>query len=424
MEIAIIIGLILLNGIFAMSEIAIISARRSSLGVDARNGSKGARAALKLSDNPDHFLSTVQVGITLIGILTGLYSGDALAGYLSPVLVKWGMAAKYAYPVAQISIVVIVTYMTIVFGELVPKRIGMTSAEKVSKAIARPMRLLSAIAAPFVWVLSKSTSGISNLLGIKDGGAKVTEEEIKSLIREGAEGGEVQEVEQDIMERVFILGDRDLESIMTYRGDIVWIDADMTKDGIREFIRENPFSKYPVCKGDLDDVVGIAYLKDMFHSIDSPDFDINKVLRPVEFLYESMKVYAALERMKKNHGQCALVSDEFGTIKGMVTLKDIMEALVGDIPQLHDDPEIVERKDGTYLVDGQCSFYNFLTYFKKTDFYSKYEYNTLSGLILDIYGSIPKTGDVIPWEGFTFEIMDMDGARIDKVLVTKTGQNQ
>ena len=419
MEITIIIGLILLNGIFAMSEIAVISARKSSLNVDARNGSKSAKSALKLAENPDRFLSTIQVGITLIGILTGIYSGDVLAGQLSPILEKCGMSSKYAYPVSQVSIVVIVTYLTIIFGELVPKRIGMTSAEKVSKLISRPMQILSTIAAPFVWILSKSTSGMFNLLGIKDSGAKVTEEEIKSLIREGTEEGEVQEVEQDIMERVFVLGDRDLESIMTYRNEIVWIDVAMTKDKIRETIRNNPFDKYPVCKGDLDNVVGIVYLKDMFLSIDLPEFDINNIIKPAEYFYENMKVYPALERMKENHGQCALVSDEFGTIKGMVTLKDIMEALVGDIPELHDDPEIVERKDGTFLVDGQCSFYNFLTYFKKTDFYSKYEYNTLSGLILDVYGNIPKTGDIIHWENFTFEIVDMDGVRIDKVLVTE-----
>ncbi len=422
MEIAIIIGLILLNGVFAMSEIAVISARKTSLNVDACNGSQAAKSALKLAGNPDRFLSTVQVGITLIGILTGIYSGDVLAAKLSPVLVKWGMAAKYAYPVAQTAIVIIVTYLTIIFGELVPKRIGMTSAERVSKIIARPMQWLSMIAMPFVWVLAKSTSGMFKLLGIKDRGTKVTEEEIKSLIREGAEDGEVQEVEQDIMERVFTLGDRDLESIMTYRNDIVWIDVAMTKAEVKEAIHNNPFDKYPVCEGDLDNTLGIVYLKDMFMAIDSADFDIKTLLRPAEYFYENMQVYAALERMKENHGQCALVSDEFGTIKGMVTLKDIMEALVGDIPELDDEPDIIARQDGGYLVDGQCSFYNFLDYFKLSDLYSKYEYNTLSGLILELYGNIPKTGDRIKWNDFMFEIVDMDGARIDKVLVTRDSE--
>ena len=422
MEIAIIIGLILLNGVFAMSEIAVISARKTSLNVDACNGSQAAKSALKLAGNPDRFLSTVQVGITLIGILTGIYSGDVLAAKLSPVLVKWGMAAKYAYPVAQTAIVIIVTYLTIIFGELVPKRIGMTSAERVSKIIARPMQWLSMIAMPFVWVLAKSTSGMFKLLGIKDRGTKVTEEEIKSLIREGAEDGEVQEVEQDIMERVVTLGDRDLESIMTYRNDIVWIDVAMTKAEVKEAIHNNPFDKYPVCEGDLDNTLGIVYLKDMFMAIDSADFDIKTLLRPAEYFYENMQVYAALERMKENHGQCALVSDEFGTIKGMVTLKDIMEALVGDIPELDDEPDIIARQDGGYLVDGQCSFYNFLDYFKLSDLYSKYEYNTLSGLILELYGNIPKTGDRIKWNDFMFEIVDMDGARIDKVLVTRDSE--
>lgn len=417
MEIAIIIGLILLNGILAMSEIAVISARKTSLNNDARNGSKAAKSALDLADNPDRFLSTVQVGITLIGILTGIYSGDVLAAKIAPVLVKWGMGIKYAYPVAQVSIVIIVTYLTIIFGELVPKRIGMTSAEKVSKIIAKPMQWLSVIASPFVWILSKSTSGVFNLLGIKDKGTKVTEEEIKALIREGTEDGEVQEVEQDIMERVFTLGDRNLESIMTHRSDIIWIDSSKPREEIKKIIKENPFSKYPVANRNLDDVEGMAYLKDMFLTIDSPDFDIKKVVRPVEYMYESMKVYPALEKMKQNHGQCMLVSDEFGAIQGMVTLKDIMEALVGDIPEPDDTPDIVQRKDGSYLVDGQCSFYNLLSFLKMADLYSKYEYNTLSGLILDLNGNVPKTGDQFNWEDFILEIVDMDGARIDKVLI-------
>lgn len=420
MEIAIIIGLILLNGVFAMSEIAVISARKTSLNNDARNGSKAARSALELAENPDRFLSTVQVGITLIGILTGIYSGDVLAAKLAPIFIRWGMAANYAYPIAQVGIVIAVTYLTIIFGELVPKRIGMTSAEKVSKIIAKPMRWLSTIALPFVWILSKSTSGVFNLLGIKNKGTKVTEEEIKTLIREGTEDGEVQQVEQDIMERVFTLGDRDLESIMTHRSDIVWIDITKSREQIEDVIREHPFSKYPAARADLDDTEGIVYLKELFLGIDRPDFDIQAYIRPAEYFYENMKVYTALAKMKENHVQCALVSDEFGTVKGLVTLKDIMEALVGEIPELNDEPEIVERQDGTYLADGKCSFYNFLTFFKLTDLYSKYEYNTLSGLILDLNGNVPKTGDRFSWEGFSLEIMDMDGARIDKVLITKS----
>jgi putative hemolysin len=419
MEIFIIALLILINGIFSMSEIAIISARKTSLKNEAGRGNKAAQAAWKLSVQPSHFLSTVQVGITLIGILTGLYSGDVLTVQFSPVLENWGMPAKYAYTIAQITIVIVVTYLSIIFGELVPKRIGLSSAEKIAKFIAGPMNLLSIIVSPFVWILSKSTSFIFNLLGIKEEGSRVTEEEIKSMIREGTEDGEVQQVEQDIMERVFSLGDRDLESIMTPRPDIEWIDADMSKAEIKELICHNPYSKYPVGKEDLDHIEGIVYIKDIFSSIDSPDFDIREIMRPAQYFYENMEVYSALEQMKITHNHSALIIDEFGVLQGIVTLKDIMEAIVGEIPEPHEEPEITKRQDGSYLVDGQCSFYNFLSYFKLGDLYPDNEYNTLGGLILEELGHIPQQGETVEWKDFKIEVVDMDGARIDKVIVDR-----
>ncbi|MFV0331982.1 MAG: hemolysin family protein [Dysgonomonas sp.] len=419
MEILIIVALILLNGVFSMSEIAVISARKSSLKNEAKRGNKSAQAAIDLAGNPDRFLSTVQVGITLIGIVTGLYSGDVLAGDVSGLLINIGFPANYAYPVAQVGIVIVVTYFTIVFGELVPKRIGMSSAEKVAKIIARPMHYLSIIASPFVWVLSKSSSLMFGLLGIKTSDTRVTEEEIKSMVKEGAEDGEVQDVEKDIVERVFNLGDRDLESIMIHRGDIVWIDTDMANEEIVKLIHNNPFDKYPVGNKDLDHVEGVAYVKDMFGKIEDPDFDIKQITRPVQYFYENMEVYSALEDMKSNHVSYALVCDEFGTVKGVVTLKDILEALVGTILDPLEEPEIIQRQDGSCLVDGQCSFYNFLIYFRMGDLYNKYDYNTISGLILDKLGHIPKAGEQLMWKNLSIEIMDMDGARIDKILVKK-----
>lgn len=419
MEIAIIVILILLNGVFSMSEIAVISARKSSLKNEAKRGSKSAQAAVDLSDNPDRFLSTVQVGITLIGILTGLYSGDVLAGDASSLLMKIGLSAEYAYPLAKTGIVIVVTYFTIVLGELIPKRLGMSSAEKVAKLIARPMHYLSIIVSPFVWILSKSSSFMFSLMGITESDSKVTEEEIKSLVIEGAEDGEVQNVEKDIVERVFNLGDRDLESIMTHRGDLVWIDTDMTNAEIVDIIRKYPFDKYPVATKDLDHIIGVVHLKDMFGKIESAEFDVKTVVRSVQFFYESMEVYKALEDMKTNHISYALVCDEFGAIKGIVTLKDILEALVGTILDPQEEPEIIQRQDGSCLIDGQCSFYNFLTYFKMADLYNKYDYNTISGLILDKLGHIPKTGEYMVWKGFSIEIVDMDGTRIDKLLVKK-----
>lgn len=421
MEILVIVLLILLNGLFSMSEIAVISARKSSLNNDAKHGNKAAQTALKLSGNPDKFLSTVQVGITLIGIITGLYSGDVLAVQFAPVLENIGIPANYAYPIAQVSIVIVVTYLTIIFGELVPKRIGLSAAEKISKLIARPMTLLSIIASPFVWVLSKSSSLVFNLLGVKKNEAKVTEDEIKSMIREGAEEGEVKAVEQDIMERAFNLGDRDLESIMTPRSDIVWLSTDMTKEEIKNVIKYDPFSKYPVGNKSLDDIEGIVYLKDLFGRIEDSDFNIKDIIKPAHYFYESMEVYSALEGMKSNHIHCALISDEFGTVRGIISLTDIMEALIGDIPKAGEDPEIIQRKDGSYLIDGQCSFYDFLSYFKLEDLYSKFEFNTLSGLILELLGHIPHEGEILTWKNFSLEIVDMDGARIDKVLVVKLG---
>jgi Hemolysins and related proteins containing CBS domains len=418
MDILIIVCLILLNGLFSMSEIAVISSRKTSLKNDAKRGDKSAKAVLNLSDNPDNFLSTVQVGITLIGILTGMFSGDVLAGQFSPILEGWGMSPAYSYTVAKVSIVIIVTYLTIVFGELVPKRIGLSAAEKISKFIARPMQWLSLLAKPFVWVLSKSTALIFSLFGIKEGGSKITEEEIKTMIREGTEGGEVQQVEQDIMERVFTLGDRDLDSIMTPRRDIVWIDTGMSKDEIKQLIGPNSFSKFPAAKDSLDDVEGMVYLKDIFNHIDDADFDIHKLIQPVQYLYENMEVYSALEEMKTSHNHSALIIDEFGAVQGIVTLKDIMEAIVGEIPTADEEPEIVKRKDGSYLIDGQCSFYNFLSYFKMVDIYSPdKEYHTLGGLIIDELEHIPKAGETLTWKNFEMEVVDMDGARIDKVIV-------
>ena len=386
MEIVIIILLILLNGIFAMSEIALISARRSNLELRARQGNAGARRALRIIEDPDKFLSTIQIGITLIGILTGIYSGDALA-------------AK-------------------IFGELVPKRIGMNTAEKIACAVARPMRALSVAASPFVWLLSRSTAAITRLLGLKESDNKVTEEEIRSIIQESVDDGEVRVVEQQIVGRVFSLGDRAVDSVMTPRSEIVWIDIAMTTDQIRERVNRNPHSLYPVADGELDKLVGVVYLKDLFQHLAEPDFNLCKTLRPVKFFHESCEVYNAMDQLRSEQLGYGIVCDEFGVTRGIVTLKDIFEALVGEIPEDLDEPDIVRREDGSCLVDGQCSFYDFLAYFNMEEVIPHTAYKTISGLILDELDHIPQTGEKLHWNRFTLEIVDMDGARIDKILVT------
>ena len=420
MEIFIIIGLILLNGILSMSEIALVSARKARLELDAKRGNKSAQTALKLAGEPDRFLSTIQIGITLIGILTGLYSGEAFAYNLAEVVRHVPVLEPYALGVSKTIIVIIVTYLTLIMGELVPKRIGMGYAERVSMLVAKPMYFLSKLALPFVWLWSKSTSLVIKITGIKANEEnKVTEEEIKAIVKEGFDGGEVQEVEQDIVERVFNLGDRNVGSIMTHRSDLVWLDVTDSIEKIREKVQENLFNIYPVASEKFDNIKGVVYLKDLFGRIDEPDFSLEEVIRPAQYLPENQSVYNALEQFKEARVKYGIVTDEFGGIQGIVTLKDIMEGLIGQVPEVGEEAEIVQRADGSWLVDGQYNFYDFLEYFDMEDLYAEHDYNTLSGLILEILERVPKTGETLTWLTFEFEIVDMDGARIDKVLVKK-----
>lgn len=420
MEIFIIIGLILLNGVLAMSEIALVSARKARLELEAKRGNKSAQTALKLAGEPDRFLSTIQIGITLIGILTGLYSGEAFAYNLAEVVRHVPVLEPYALGLSKAVIVIIVTYLTLIMGELVPKRIGMGYAERVSMLVAKPMYLLSKLASPFVWLLSKSTALTIKITGIKANEEnKVTEEEIKAIVKEGFDGGEVQEVEQDIVERVFNLGDRNVGSIMTHRSDLVWLDVTDSIEKIREKVQENLYNIYPVASEKFDNIKGVVYLKDLFGRIDEPDFSLEDVIRPAQYLPENQSVYNALEQFKQARVKYGIVTDEFGGIQGIVTLKDIMEGLIGQVPEIGEEAEITQRADGTWLVDGQYNFYDFLEYFDMEDLYAEHDYNTLSGLILEILERVPKTGETLSWLTFRFEIVDMDGARIDKVLVSK-----
>ena len=420
-EIIIILLLILLNGIFAMSEIAVIQARKTTLSNDEKKGSKGAKTALRLANDPDRFLSTVQIGITLIGILTGIYSGASLSGRFSDVFESFGMPERWAYPLAQGIIVIVVTYLTIIFGELVPKRIGMSVAERVSEIIARPMYVLSVIAGPFVWVLSKSTEAVVDLLGVKNAESKVTEEDIKSIVQEGKEDGEVQEVEQDIVERVFMLGDLTVDSIMTHRSDVVTLDVSMTNDELKEVLNGNLYEAYPLIDRGIDNILGVVLLKDLLFRLDDKTLKLKSIMHPAVYFYENMSVYKALEQMKEKRLTQAFICDEFGSFQGIITLRDILEGLVGTINEVNNDPEIVKREDSeSWLVDGQCSFYDFLSYFDKEDLSDsqQQDYTTLAGLIIEQMKHIPQAGERTDWNCFNFEIVDMDGARIDKVLVT------
>lgn len=422
MEVLIILGLILLNGLLSMSEIAMVSSRKSRLETAAKKGSKSAKTALQLANEPDRFLSTIQIGITLIGILTGLYSGDTLAGKLAEGLTKAGITSVHAHTLATGIIVAIVTYLTLILGELVPKHLGMNAPEKIAQRMARPMKWLSQIASPFVWLLSASTRLVIRLTGLQTSeNNKVTEEEIKAIIQEGTEDGEIQEVEQDIVERVFNLGDRKTGSLMTHRNDLVWLEINDTPETIRQKVKQQVYTVYPVARENLDHIAGVVYLKDLFTYMDQPGFRLETVIRPAQYFPESQSVYNMLAHLKTTHTKYGLVTDEFGSIQGIVTLKDIVDALLGEISEPCEEPEIIQRQDGSFLVDGQCSFYEFLRHTDMESLYPEYTYNTISGLILDILEHIPHTGEKLTWQGWELEIVDMDGARIDKILAAKKG---
>lgn len=421
-EILVILGLILLNGILSMTEMAMVSARKSSLSTEARNGNERARRALSIAENPNRMLSTIQIGITLIGILTGIYSGSQLAGSLATLLDAMGMAHNYSMTLAQGVIVIIVTFLTLLFGELLPKRIGMATAESIAKTMAAPMNYLSTMAAPFVWLLSKSTAVIFSLIGLRDEGSKVTEEEIKSIIQEGKDNGEVQPMEEDLVNRIFMMGDLTVGSIMTSKHDLVCLDLGQSAEEIKTVIRENLYEVYPVSEGSMDNIRGLALLKDLFVALDDKDFALEKLIRPATYFHENTSIYKMLEQMKSENISRGLVCDEYGSCLGIVTLKDMMEGIVGNIEDGNaEDPQIVKCHDReAWFVDGQCSMYDFLTFFDSEDLMeSDADYTTVAGLCLTEMERVPSTGEHFTWKGFKFQIVDKDNARIDKLMVSR-----
>jgi len=419
MEILIIFFLILLNGVFSMSEIALISARKNRLETAAKKGNTNAKVALDLANSPNKFLSTVQIGITLIGILTGIYSGEKITHDVQGFVAGFQILKPYAESIGVVIVVVVLTFFSLVLGELLPKRIGLNHPESIAKAVALPMKIISQITAPFIWLLTISTDGLLKVLKIKptaDG--KVTEEEIKAIIKEGTEGGEVQEIEQDIVERVFHIGDRKVNSLMTHRQSIVYLSLEDTIEVLKNKVLDELHSVYPVCNENMDDVVGVVLLKDLFTSFEKGPFDLKSITKEPVYFIEHTSVYKALENFKKSKVHYALVTDEYGVFQGIITLNDILEALVGDASDFDEDEyQLIAREDGTWLVDGLYSLHDFLTYFDMDELTNDYEVTTVSGLIMTELGNIPKTGEKLVWNKFVIEVIDMDGVKIDKVIV-------
>jgi len=419
-EIFILLFLIFVNALFVMSEIALVSARKIRLESMAEKGDENARVALDLSQNPEVFLSTAQVGITLIAILTGVYSGERFGMKLTPYVEKISFLKPYAQTISITLVVIIVTLLSIIFGELIPKRIGLLQAERIARIVARPMKILSRFTHPLVWLLNIVTNVFFKIFNIntqKD--VSVTEDEIKAIISEGTEQGTIEEAEQQIIQRVFHLGDRSITSLMTYRNDIVWFDVNDNEEKIREKIIQSPHSVYPICDGHIDNLKGVVSIKDLYIADDYTLF--KDLMKPALFVPDNVSAYQVLEKFKESKIHCCYIVDEYGSLLGMITLNDILEAIVGDIPEQNvDDYDIIERHDGTFLVDAQIPFYDFLSRFDKTDWINEkdQEFNTLAGFVLHHLEHIPVTGEKMEWRGFTFEIVDMDAQRIDKVLVT------
>ncbi|MDR6196574.1 hemolysin family protein [Siphonobacter sp. SORGH_AS_0500] len=420
-ELLILLLLIVVNGIFSMAEIALVSARKIRLKNDAERGDTRARQALQLAEAPDTFLSTVQIGITLIGILTGIYSGEKLEGNLTEWLRQFTIIAPYANTISRVLLLVFITYITLVIGELVPKRIGLTRAESISKTLALPMSLLSRVTYPFIWLLSISTNLIVKVLGIRRGDdSMVTEEEIKAIVNEGLEQGTIDVIEQEIVENVFNVSDRHIVSLMTHRSDLAWIDINDTVEQVQQKIKQERHSVYPVGDKSLDKMIGVITVKDLY--LASPGTPLKSLIHKPVFLPENISAYQVLDEFRKSKVHHGFIVDEYGVLQGMVTVNDIFEAIVGHMPDAEViDFTFVKREDGSFLVEAQMPFIDFLTRMGRRDIrdFLEEDYSTVAGFILHHLRRIPVEGEHFRWSNLMFEVIDMDGQRIDKVLVSE-----
>lgn len=405
-----------------MSEMSIVTSRKFKLETAKKRGKKGAKAALELSENPTRFLSTVQIGITLIGIFLGVYSGEQLADDVQLFLLNIGVGQNYVHELAVGIIVVSTTYLSIVLGELFPKRLGMTFPEPISMILSRPMKLLSLLTSPFVWLLTISNNLLIKLFGIKNSiESRVSEEEIKSIIRESAEGGEIQDIEQDIVERVFEFGDRRVNSLITHKSDLVFFNETDDWDTIRQKIYSEKHSAYPVCKNnDPDQIIGIVLLKDLFDPVDEKGFSLSNYIRQPLYLSEGTFAYKLLEKFKSEGIHYGVVVDEYGSTQGFVTMDDVVDAIMGDVTENNQNEyRITPRDETSWFADGQFPFVEFLHYFDiEPDNEIEGEFVTIAGYFIHTMKSLPEIGDKLTFEGYTLEIIDKDGQRIDKILIT------
>jgi putative hemolysin len=427
-DILIILFLILLNGVFAMSELALVSAKRMRLEKAAGHGSRGARVALDLADEPSHFLSTVQVGITLISIFNGAFGEASLVAHMTPQFKEIPLLAPYAYQAALGLVVVCITIASIILGELVPKRIAMAYPEAVATLIAPPLRVLSTIMSPFVKLLALATEAIVRVIGIgRHKEAAPTEEDITGMIKESTDAGVFEKTEYDIVSRALRLDDQHLKALMTPRVDLTFVDLDIPRADNLARIACSPYSRMPVCRGDRSQIIGFVHCRDLLaqavraNSLDA--INIEAAVQEILYVPDTVSAMALLESFKKNRAEIALIVDEYGDIQGMVTLTDVMSALVGDVGVIgeEEDPDAVRREDGSWLLDGGVALERFRDLMETHLRFPNEEagaYHTLAGFMLYQLGYIPKVAETAEWGEYRFEVLDMDGNRIDKLLVT------
>lgn len=428
-EIVLILVLIVANGIFSGSEIAVVSARKIRLEQLAEQGNGQARAALRLANAPNDFLSAVQIGITLIGILSGAVGGATLARRLEPVIDSIPLLRAWSEGLSVAVVVGVITYLSLVIGELLPKRIALNNPEAVACAVARPMRWLARWTAPLVQLLGASTDLLLNLLGVHSSSEPdLTEEEIKALVRQGAKSGVLDEAEHDMVQRVFRLGDRSIRALMTPRTEICWLDLNTTREQQLKLVTDSNYSRLPVAHGNLDDCIGILRGRNLLASaLDGGAVDLKALLQPPLYITESARALNVIEQFRQTGVHIALVTDEYGGIEGLVTLTDLMEAIVGDLPSAEDldEPQIIRREDGSWLLDGALDISEFKDLLQRTSLPDEASgsFHTLGGFVLHVLGRVPRAGDHFNWDDLRFEVMDMDGKRIDKVLVEAQPQS-
>ncbi len=424
-EIFLIILLVILNGVFALSEIAILSSRKPRLQHLVNKGNLRAKVALELANKPDHFLSTVQAGITLVGILAGAFGGATLSESVAQYILQFSSIAEYAVPISLGIVVIGITYLSLIIGELIPKQLALRNPERVACAVALPMRTLSVMMYPIVRLLTFSTNIIIRSFGMKDAtNPAVTEDEIKVMLEEGTKAGTFNEVEQEMVERVFRLADKSVNALMTPRTDIVWLDVEDPLEENFQRIKESPHSFFPVCKGGVDNILGVVHVKDLFTaSVAGKLTVLENYLRTPLYIVENMLVVQLIEQFKESGTHFAFIVDEYGGIQGLLTLNDILKAVVGEEINEEDKTNsyVVQRADGSYLIDGAFLIDEFKELFK-IDSMSEEEtgnYQTLAGFTINQMGKIPSAGQFFHWRDLRIEVMDMDANRVDKLLVSR-----